>query len=647
MLLLCAVAMALITESAGAQTSALVDLGVGTGYGINNSGQVILSSGLYSNGTVTPLPPLPGTTTPAVGIAINDSGLVAGNASGVAISYLNGTLTNIEANPAFFFSSSTQDSTIATGVSANGQIVGAWILPTCCGVGFFVYSSGGNVTGPTDPNCTGTDICSASLAPPINVPLGINDTGEFTGTFADPPSAFLYSNGAFTTIGPGVGYAINNAGQVTGTLAFNGGANTYAFLYTSATPTNLGALPGGTTSTGYAINATGQIVGASGFTGSNGTHAFFYSGVMIDLNSLIGSSDPLKPYVTLTEARGINNGILVLANGVDSRTNLGHAYLIQAPSINFTPGTLSFGAIAVGATSATQTVTVTNAGAAPASVSVSVSANFLQTNNCGTSLAAGAQCTATVAFKPTVAGALSGGLTVTSSGVNYVVPLSGTAPVTASLTPSAAVAFIGQPLTLTWTSSPGATCTATASSQNKSFKGSIAHSGTVSLTEITAGAVTYAIHCSAPGTSSVGSSTSVTWSLPTVTVSMSASPATITTGQSTVLTWVSTYAASCTATGGGVGDGWPGTKAANGSQTVTEAYALATSSVSLKFTLTCSATVNGPTATSSAQVTENAAPKSGGGGGGTLDVTSLLALGGLIALRRRLTSRHEPATRSK
>jgi hypothetical protein len=128
---------------------------------------------------------------------------------------------------------------------------------------------------------------------------------------------------------------------------------------------------------------------------------------------------------------------------------------------------------------------------------------------------------------------------------------------------------------------------------------------------------------------------------------MSASPATITTGQSTVLTWVSTYAASCTATGGGVGDGWPGTKAANGSQTVTEAYALATSSVSLKFTLTCSATVNGPTATSSAQVTENAAPKSGGGGGGTLDVTSLLALGGLIALRRRLTSRHEPATRSK
>jgi probable HAF family extracellular repeat protein len=634
-MILCIVVLGLFAgPPVDAQSSALVDLGVGTGYGLNNNGQVILSTGLYSNGTVTPLPALPGTTAPAVGIAINDSGLVAGNAGGSAVSYLNGTLIDLE--PLVFSPPlDLYNDTIATGVSANGQIVGAGVSLSCCSVNFFVYSStSGAIGGPQDPDCTGSDICSGSLTPPLNVPLGINDAGEFVGTYGEPASAFLYSNGAFTTIGPGIAYAINNAGQVTGTLAF-GGVNTYAFLYTSGTPTNLGALPGGTTSTGFAINSTGQVVGASGVSSGAGTHGFFYSGAMIDLNSLISATDPLKPYVTLTEARGINDTNLVLVNGIDSRTNVGHAYLIQAPFISFTPGTLFFGTIAVGATSASQTVTVSNPGTASISISLSVSANFSQTNNCGTSLAAGAQCMVTVAFRPTVAGGLSGGLTVTSSSVSYVVALSGTAPVTASLTPSSAAAFIGQPLTLTWTSSPGATCTATSSSQNKLFNGSVAHSGSVSLTEITAGTVTYAIHCAAPGTSAVDSSTSVTWSLPTVTVALSASPSTITTGQSIVLTWSSTYATSCTATGGGVGDGWPGTKPANGSQAVTEAYALAAASVSLKFTLTCSATVNGPTSTASAQVTENAAPKSSGGGGGALDLTSLLTLGGLIPLRAR------------
>jgi hypothetical protein len=38
----------------------LVDLGVATGYAINNAGQVALSTGIYSNGAVTALPALPG-----------------------------------------------------------------------------------------------------------------------------------------------------------------------------------------------------------------------------------------------------------------------------------------------------------------------------------------------------------------------------------------------------------------------------------------------------------------------------------------------------------------------------------------------------------------------------------------------------------
>jgi hypothetical protein len=71
--------MALWLLPAAAQTQ-LVDLGVATGYAINNAGQVALSTGIYSNGAVTPLPALPGSTTPATPLAINASGQVAGAA---------------------------------------------------------------------------------------------------------------------------------------------------------------------------------------------------------------------------------------------------------------------------------------------------------------------------------------------------------------------------------------------------------------------------------------------------------------------------------------------------------------------------------------------------------------------------------------
>ena len=68
------------------------------------------------------------------------------------------------------------------------------------------------------------------------------------------------------------------------------------------------------------------------------------------------------------------------------------------------PSSLSFGSTAVGATS-TSTVTVSNPGSAAVSMaSVGVTGPFSETNNCGTSLAAGASCTVSVTFAPTAAG---------------------------------------------------------------------------------------------------------------------------------------------------------------------------------------------------------------------------------------------------
>jgi hypothetical protein len=93
------------------------------------------------------------------------------------------------------------------------------------------------------------------------------------------------------------------------------------------------------------------------------------------------------------------------------------------------PSSLSFGNQATGSTSAAQTVTVTNPGSSAVSMSsIGVTGPFGETNNCGTSLGAGASCTVSVTFTPTAAGSATGTLSVASSAPSspLTVALSGT-----------------------------------------------------------------------------------------------------------------------------------------------------------------------------------------------------------------------------
>jgi hypothetical protein len=92
------------------------------------------------------------------------------------------------------------------------------------------------------------------------------------------------------------------------------------------------------------------------------------------------------------------------------------------------PAQLNFAVLGAGQSSTAQTVTVTNSSAyAIGSVGIATTAPFSVTQNtCSGSLAAGANCTASVVFQPTAAGSSTGVLTVTSSAV--------TAPATVALT---------------------------------------------------------------------------------------------------------------------------------------------------------------------------------------------------------------------
>jgi probable HAF family extracellular repeat protein len=666
--------MELRSTAANAQ-NLLTDLGVATGHAINNNGQVALDQGIYSNGTITPLPALPGQTTPASALAINAAGQVAGSAvtqvinggfgssgtqlGSVAIAYSNGTLTNIALLFPEFVRDMYVEPGLATGINSGDQVVGYYTqlnpgsidAPGTVG---FIYANGAYNALPSFPPTEGAQL------PYQNMPLGINDNGQITGAcaIADPHSSltdrldayiFDYTSGTWTDLGQGTGNAINAGGQVTGALdVITIGANsdsivgTYAFLYNNGATTNLGTLAGGKNSAGNALNSAGQIVGSSDLSGSTLTHAFFYNGVMTDLNALISATDPLQPYVTLTSAVGINDSSLIVANGVDSRTNLSHAYLLRAPALQILPGALSFGTEAVGGATTTQSIVLTNLGTTSIALGAIVAtSNFsVQSNNCAATIAPSAQCTIAVAFKPTNAGALTGGVTIPSAGTNYVVSLSGIAPIAATISPSIGTATVNTPVTITWAASPGSSCTAFSSSTTSLWTGSIAVSGSKTLTDTVAGTDQYQISCTAPGVSQLGVGTSVVWTWPAVTATLTALPTTVTAGQPTTLSWTSSNATSCSGTGGGTGDGWSGSNLpTTGSKMVSESYALAVPSVTLTFGITCTSSVSGLSGQSSANIVYNQPPPAKSGGGGALDPLWLMILSGVAFLNGMIQSR--------
>jgi hypothetical protein len=100
---------------------------------------------------------------------------------------------------------------------------------------------------------------------------------------------------------------------------------------------------------------------------------------------------------------------------------------VSGPAASLNPTSLNFGNQTVGVTSTAQNVTLSNPGNATLTItSIATSGDYAQTNNCGTSLAAGGSCNISVTFTPTVTGTRTGTLSVTDNA-----PAS---PQTASLT---------------------------------------------------------------------------------------------------------------------------------------------------------------------------------------------------------------------
>lgn len=229
-----------------------------------------------------------------------------------------------------------------------------------------------------------------------------------------------------------------------------------------------------------------------------------------------------------------------------------------------------------------------------------------------------------------------GGPSVTSNPMTLTVD-----PATA---PTAAISFIpttvlaGQSFTVSWTSTNASGCTQSGGIPGGAWAsggGAPSQAPAGSVTEqAVAGNFTFGLTCDSIDPVQPPASTQANLSIQALTATLLPANTSVTVGQSFTLTWSSTAATSCTASGGGAnGAGWSGPVSTSGTLTQT-----ATTPGTYTYTLACQA--SNEQVMQEASVTVSAPNAVGGnsgghGGGGSLGFLELAALATLNAARRR------------
>jgi hypothetical protein len=161
-------------------------------------------------------------------------------------------------------------------------------------------------------------------------------------------------------------------------------------------------------------------------------------------------------------------------------------------------------------------------------------------------------------------------------------------------------------------------------SRGSQVQGKIFAGGTFQFTGVPGSQYVVSIIAS-PGADNYGLyAAEIASSVPTVTLTSSATSVTV--GAAVTLTWSSTNATSCTASGG---TGWVGSEATSGTLAV---------AVSASETLGLTCTGPGGSASQSVSVKATPAASSSSGGGGALDWSLLALLGALVLVRRKIVN---------
>lgn len=160
----------------------------------------------------------------------------------------------------------------------------------------------------------------------------------------------------------------------------------------------------------FAANATpytGPCPDLTGTSGNISADPLFVDLLSDNLHLQLGSPaiDAGTNAASGEPAQDFDGDSRIAGNAID----IGADEYTDKPHVGISPFGIHFGPQNVGTTSSPQTVTVTNNGASPLALNlVATSPNFSQTNNCGTVLAAGANCKISVTFSPLSGGAIRG-----------------------------------------------------------------------------------------------------------------------------------------------------------------------------------------------------------------------------------------------
>jgi lysophospholipase L1-like esterase len=415
-----------------------------------------------------------------------------------------------------------------------------------------VQSPPASATTPTTSTAPPTVSLQVS---PSTVPIGGTTQLTWTSTNATACTASGAWAGAKTTSGSTTSGAISANATFTLTCTGAGGtaSDTKSVAAVGPPTVNLVVSPanvasGGTTALSWTTSYATSCTATGGWSGAEPPVGNATSGAL-----------SANTTFTLT-CTGVGG------TGSDSKT----VTVAAAPTVSLTvsPATIASGA------KTTVSWTSTNAS------SCSASGGWSGGQSTSGSATSGA-LTANTTFTLTCTG--SGGTASDSKSVT-VIP----AP-TVTLTAAPASVTSGAKTNLSWTSTNATSCTASGG-----WSGGQSTSGSATSGALTAN-TTFTLTCTGTGGTGSDSKTVTVTAAPAPTVSITATPSSVTSGGNTSLSWTSTNATSCTASGG-----WSGAQSTNGSAT---SGALSSSTT---FTLTCTGT--GGSAASSATVNVTAAP---------------------------------------
>lgn len=239
---------------------------------------------------------------------------------------------------------------------------------------------------------------------------------------------------AQSTCSVSVIFAPTQTGNITGTLsiadmlqtqtvALSGTAvapPSFSLNPTSMTFTNQQAGVASAPQTLTVTNAGAVSMANVGFQFS-GTGAANYSVLSTTCGATLGSGQSCAAQIVFTPgSTGSIMAVLTVSSstfGVTPATVSLNGGGVITSGVTVIPALLTFSTVGVGQTSSAQSVTILNTTGYDAGVlRLSISGPFtLAQNNCAADLAAGASCSATVAFAPTASGAASGALAISST----------------------------------------------------------------------------------------------------------------------------------------------------------------------------------------------------------------------------------------